>query len=97
MKRCKYFIYGNSGGISEVIKDLKNYKGLRFRTLNEVFNYIADNSLGMKKEDLSIKYWCYDDRIEKDVFMICTNRFDKDNYIKKYGQTMFAGYYLIEL
>ncbi len=97
MKRYRYFIYGNSGGINEVINDLKNYKGLRFRTLNEVFDYIADNSKGMKKEDLSIKHWCYDDRIEKDVFMVSTNKFGKDNYIKKYGCTQFAGYYLVEL
>ena len=97
MKRCRYFIYGNSGGINEVINDLKNYKGLRFRTLNEVFDYIANNSMGMKKEDLTIKHYCYDNRINKEVFMVCTNRFGKDNYIKKYGHTIFAGYYLIEL
>lgn len=96
MKRYKYFIYGNSGGIDKVINDLENHKGLRFRTLEEVFNYIADNSMGMIKDDLSIKYWCYDKRIQKNVFMVSTNRFGKDNYIKK-GYTCFAGYFLIEL
>lgn len=97
MKIYNYFIYGNSGGIDEVIKDLTSYKGLRFRTLNEVFDYIADNSLCMKKEDLALKPYCYDARIKKYVFMITTKKIGKEDCYKKYGCPQFAGYYLVEL
>lgn len=93
MNKYRYFIYGNSGGIKEVINDLNTNSGLRFENLNEVFNYIADNPNRMSKNDLALKPYCFDDRINKFVFMITTKRFAKDNFT--YPQ--FAGYFLIEL
>lgn len=93
MNKYRYFIYGNSGGIKELIYDLNTNNGLRFEYLNEVFNYIANNSDGMNKDDLALKPYCFDYRINKFVFMITTKRFGKDNFTFP----QFAGYYLIEL
>lgn len=94
---CKYFIYGNDGCIDDVIDGLQNNYGLRFSTLYDVFDYVEKHSMFIKKDDLSLKYYCYDSRINKRVFMICTNRCGKENYIKKYGHSCFAGYFLVEL
>ena len=50
-----------------------------------MFDYIADNSLCMKKEDLALKPYCYDARIKKYVFMITTKKIGKEDCYKKYG------------
>lgn len=93
MNKYRYFIYGNSGGIEKTINDLNTNNGLRFENLNEVFNYIAENSYGMNKDDLALKPYCFDNRINKFVFMITTKRFAKEYFT----HPIFAGYYLIEL
>ena len=42
--------------------------------------------------DLSIIYYCYDDRIKKDVYMIVTNRLGDEDYIKEFGHPCYISY-----
>ena len=80
----KFFIYGNGGGIDEVKKALKNPKET-FNTIKEVFEAIKRRYGDLIYiDDLSVKFYCYDDRIDKDVYMVVTNRCGKEDYIKKY-------------
>lgn len=95
--REKYFIYDNCGSIDKVINDLRLKKGLRFSSLIDVFTYISKRSFGFRFDDLSLKPYGYDARIKKEVYMIVTVKCGKENYIKKYGSSQFAGYYLVEL
>lgn len=88
----KFFIYGNGGDIDEVKEELNSPKET-FASIKEVFVKIKErygNLLDI--EDLSIKYYCYDDRIGKDVYMVVTNRCGKENYIKKYKYPQFVSY-----
>lgn len=88
----KFFIYGNGGGINKVIEELDNPKET-FESLKEVFETIVRRYFGLLDiEDLSIKYYCYDDRIKKDVYMVVTNRYGDENYIKKYKCPQFVSY-----
>ena len=88
----KFFLYGNGGGIDEVKKELKHPKET-FKTIKEVFEEIKRRYGDfLDIEDLSVKYYCYDDRIEKDVYMVVTDRCGKEDYIKKYKCPQFVSY-----
>ena len=88
----KFFIYGNGGGIDEVKKALKNPKET-FNTIKEVFEAIKRRYGDLIYiDDLSVKFYCYDDRIDKDVYMVVTNRCGKEDYIKKYKYPQFISY-----
>ena len=81
----KYYIYGNSGGIDTVIKDLRNPKEF-FSSLKDVFNKLIDDYSGLiSMGDLSVSYYGYDDRLKKDVYIIGVSRCGREDYIKKYG------------
>lgn len=52
----RYMIYGNSGGIEQVINDIKNNTGLRLPSLIDVFNYVKESHEEMPNvDDLTIK------------------------------------------
>lgn len=88
----RYMIYGNSGGIGEVIEELKNPKET-FGGIKEVFHHLVTtrgNSFSI--EDLYVKYYAYDERIEKDVFMITLGRRGHIDLIKKHGCPQFLCY-----
>jgi hypothetical protein len=40
------------------------------------------------------KVYGYDERIEKDVYMICTNRHGDKNFIEMYGCPQFVSYFV---
>lgn len=88
----KFFIYGNGGGIDKVKEELKNPKET-YESIKEVFEEIKrryGNLLDI--DDLSVKYYSYDARIEKDVYMVVTNKCGKENYIKKYKCPQYVSY-----
>lgn len=88
----RFFLYGNSGGIDKVKDNLVNPKET-FETIKEVFETIVKRYSGMLDiKDLSIQYYCYDNRIEKDVYMVVTNKFGNENYIEKYKCPQFISY-----
>ena len=87
-----YFIYGNSGGINKVKEELNNPKET-FSNIKEVFEKIKERHGNLLDiTDLSIKYYCYDDRIKKDVYMVVTDRCGDEKYIEKYKCPQFVSY-----
>ena len=91
-----FFIYGNSGGIDKVMQELRNPKET-FGSLTELFEAIKDKRGAMFDiKDLNIIYYCYDPRIDKEVYMITTNRYGEEDYIRLYGNPQFL-YFLIEV
>ena len=92
----RYYIYGNGGGIDEVRKGLEDPKDT-FNSIKDVFLSLSNRACNMYGiSDLSVKYFCYDDRIDKDVYMVVTNRCGKENYLKKHGCPQFVSY-LVEI
>lgn len=92
----RYFVYGNSGGIDKVQEELKNPKET-FGSIIEVFEAIKNKHGAMFDiRDLNIIHHCYDPRIDKDVYMITTNRYGKDDYIKLYRNPQFISF-LVEV
>lgn len=88
----RFIIYGNGGGIDKVKEKLANPKET-FETIKEVFEIIVKRYCGMLDiKDLSIRYYCYDNRIEKDVYMVVTNRCGNEDYIKRYKYPQFVSY-----
>ena len=66
---------------------------VEFDSLLSLFEYLEkrfQNSVSVS--DLSIKYYCYDDRIDWDTYMVCTNRFGREDYIKKYKSSQSIGF-----
>lgn len=91
-----YMIYGNSGGIHQVQAMIKSGTPV-YSTLKEALEAAQDNVLHTYDvSDLSIKYYGYDDRIDKDVYVILTRRCSNRDFIKMYGTPQFASY-LIEV
>lgn len=88
----RFFLYGNGGGIDKVKKELANPV--------ETFESIKDACVALIEqrmnafsiEDLYIQYYGYDERIEKDVYLIATSRYGEENYIKKHGCPQFISY-----
>lgn len=92
----RYFIYGNSGSIYEVQEELKNPKET-FGSLMEVFEAIKKKHGDMVDvKGLNVTYHYYDPRIDKEVYVIRTNRYGHDDYIKLYGLPQFIAY-LVEV
>lgn len=89
----RFYMYGNSGGIDKIKKELINPKINTFKTIKEVFVNIEKRYCNMLNiSDLSIIYYCYDDRIKKDVYMIVTNRLGDEDYIKEFGHPCYISY-----
>ena len=88
----KYFLYGNSGGIGKVKEELSNPKET-FKNIKEVFVALKERYYNLFDiSDLSIKYYAYDERIKKDVYMIVTNKLGNKDYIEEYGCPQFISY-----
>lgn len=88
----RFFLYGNSGGIYRVKDELANPKET-FATIREACMAVVERNHDMFDiEDLFIKYYGYDERIEKDVYMITTSCYGDEDYIKEYGYPQFVSY-----
>lgn len=80
----KYFIYGNGGGITKTIEMMEIAEDTNedtFRTIDEILNYLVFDSLGcFNKDNLQVVFYGFDARINKDVFMVTTNRFENRKF-----------------
>lgn len=92
-----YLTYGNGGGIDKVIAEIANPTKVHEGIIAAFLDIVKTSPKGTYAvDDLSLKYYGFDERIGKDVYMIVSNRCGKENYIKKYGHPCFVRY-LIEL
>lgn len=92
-----FMMYGNGGGIDEVIAEIANPTKVYNSIIVAFLDLVKTSPKGTYSvEDLSLKYYGFDDRIGKDVYMIVSNRCGKENYIKKYGHPCFVRY-LVQL
>ena len=92
----KYFMYGNGGGIHNVIASLENNPEY-YTTLKDCFeNLVALCNGAYSIKDLTMDFYTFDERINKDVYVIGTKRYRQEDYIKEYGCPQFVQY-LVEL
>ena len=93
---AKYFLYGNGGGIDKVIEEMNNSPHY-FHSIKDALAKVAEevsllgDSISLK-EDLSICFYSYDDRINKNVYMITTTKYGD----KTFSHPVFVKY-LIDL
>lgn len=66
----KIYIYGNDSDIFKVQKRVHNFNHKHFNNLKEVFIYLSELKKDIIKSNLKMKYYAYDDRLDKDVWMI---------------------------
>ena len=91
-----FFIYGNSGGIDEIKRQLNAPNKRTVSTLKEVFENISKQHEGaVSVNDLSIIYYGYDPRIDMDVYTVTTNRYGSEDYMKKYKHPQYIGFFVM--
>lgn len=104
----RLYTFGNGGGIDSVIEDIKD-NPKTFNSIDKVLDFIANDINDfydkpvLYKKDLSIEYYAKDERLGKGangygrtVYIVCTSKFDNEDYIKIYGVPQFVKY-LIDL
>ena len=47
-------------------------------------------------EDIYIKHYCFDTRLQNECFMLCVGKYGLEDYIKQYGHPMCHGYLYFE-
>lgn len=78
------------GGLAEAMAEKKE-----FATLKEMFEYIVENDRLDENiplysmEDLCISYYCYDERIDWETYIICDCR---EKNCKEYGTPQAIGF-----
>lgn len=69
------------GGLAEAMAEVKE-----FSTLKEMFEYIVKEGeeiylrVPFGVSDLSIRYYCYDERIHWETYIVCTDRMFNEKY-----------------
>lgn len=85
---ARYYLYRTQGCIGDVIKDLdiiekgKNpLHGELYDSIDDVFNRIDLQPFFVcQKKDLGIRYYAYDNRIQRHVYILTTNRIGEKKY-----------------
>lgn len=96
----KWYLYNNHGSINDVKKFLddaelgKANSAKLFDNVNHCLDFMANMKHPdyLDKTDLSVKYYGHDDRINRDVFIMLTDRFGHDDYIDMYGTPQFISF-----
>lgn len=83
----RYFVYGVAGKIEktkELVEIAKRTGKETYGTIEEVFddlyNYYNSDVVYFDKVNLGVSFYGYDTRLERDVFIVTTNRFLRENY-----------------
>lgn len=86
------------GGLMEALENAKVFHDLR-----DMFNYIVESHShhfdGVKAfsvENLSISYYCYDHRKGTDDYVICTDKYLDEDYLKKHNSPQALGFCVFE-
>ena len=81
------YYYGNAGGIQlPKTRDLNSNSGYAY-SIKDLFEQIIKNSLdayaNKKIEDFKVRYYGFDDRLDRDVYMVLTDYGGyKDQYVR---------------
>lgn len=74
----KWVMYGNDGGINEVIQMLRKPKK-KFKTVTDMFDELVKTRESIpSKQDLYMRYYGYDPRLLRDVYIILCNKTDNE-------------------
>ena len=60
-----------------------------FNTVEDMLNWICEDSEICGKEmiaveDINLSYYCYDERIDWQTFVVTVNKWGNENYLEKY-------------
>lgn len=76
------------GTLDEAMEEVK-----QFDTINEMLDYlVADYNHAFSKSDIYISYYCYDERIDWDTYIVCIGRYGDEDYMKKYHSPQAIGF-----
>lgn len=80
------------GTLSEAMEEVK-----QFNSIKELFEWLVkDNTIKRKKafeiEDIYISYYCYDERIKWQTYIVCVGRYFEEDYLKKYHSPQAIGF-----
>ena len=68
-----------------------------FNTLEDMINWICEDSEFCGKEmfrveDINFSWYCYDERIDWQTFIVKTNKYGEENYLEKYHTPQAIGF-----
>ena len=81
------------GGLDESMEELKE-----FDTVEDLLNWLCEDSdIGWGKEmfaveDINFSYYCYDERIDWQTYIVTINKWGKEDYLEKYHRPQAIGF-----
>lgn len=81
------------GGLDESMEELKE-----FDTVEHLLNWLCEDSdIGWGKEmfaveDINFSYYCYDERIDWQTYIVTINKWGEEDYLEKYHSPQAIGF-----
>ena len=80
------------GGLDESMEELKE-----FAAVEDLLNWLCEDSeiCGKKMfevEDINFSYYCYDERIDWQTFIVTINKWGEEDYLEKYHSPQAIGF-----
>lgn len=69
-----------------------------FNTVCEMLDWIVSSETEIfgkemfSKTDINLSYYCYDERIDWETFIVTINKYGNENYLEKYQSPMAIGF-----
>lgn len=79
--------------LSESMAELR-----KFDTVCEMLDWIVSNEKEIygrdmfSKTDINFTYYCYDERVDWETFIVTVNKYGNENYLDKYNHPMAIGF-----
>ena len=78
--------------LAEAMQEVK-----QFNTMEDLIDYlvkvhIMNENKAFRKEDIYIHYYCYDERINWQTYLVCVGKYFNENYLQKYHCPQAIGY-----
>ena len=68
-----------------------------FSSIKELCEYLAEQCKGaFDVSDIYISYYCYDERIDWETYIVTVGRYGKVDYLKKYASPQAEGFCTIK-
>ena len=76
MKDYKIIFRPQRGGLSEAMEEAKE-----FDSISEMKSYcVAECGKAFNENEITIEYYCYDERIDWETFICCTERWGRERF-----------------